>query len=490
MGFKVDASFLKFLTMGALGARQVIHQLSAMGYAPIELERYCTSNKIWATKVKRLRLPDLLCVRTGARFEVRAKSDLKIRMSDAPNNPDRAWDAGLRDEDIIALIACENDNGTPVPADHAVYFTANTLRDAVATSKLGTPKSASEGAERDRTWPATVPARPGEVLHVEANKLLVLMQGDGNPPRKLTYTLNGKVAYVEPGDHFEAKSQMLAGSPASMADLHAPLANAYNPVPDLASADEVDRYSAAKAILHRDDLHGAALPALESLLDTEAELRVALEAAGTATHLGSAKGQDFVANTLHSDENKQLSMEAIFILTEIKGAFAHDRLNAIAGDAALDGDERRQAAIWGLGKTGLKVYEDLLPFIADGEENVAFHAISAFGEDTPDAVIDALIDVLIGGDVIAAPAASEALLVIGSVIALTKLIQAVNSGPARTDWLLATIGRYPPDRVRAELAGSPLLDQLAPMLLISSGANWTTQGEAKNDLEFLLKQYL
>lgn len=490
MGFKVDASFLKFVTMGAMGSRQVISELSTMGYAPVELERYSTSNKIWATKVKRLRLPDLLCVRTGTRFEVRAKSKLEIKMSDAPNNPDRVWDAGLRDHDIIALIACENDSGAPVPAQNAVYFTVNSLRDSVATSKLGQPKSASEGAERDRTWPATVPKRPGEVLFVDEQRILVSMQGDGNPPRRQTFTLRGKIPYVEVGEKFIANSQMLAGTPAGLADLNTALAKVYDPVSDLASANEVDRYAAAKAILHRDDVHSVSIPVLESLLDTEAELRVALEAAGTATHLGSAKGQDFVANTLHSDENKQLSMEAIFILTEIKGAFARDRLNAVAGDPALSDDERRQAAIWGLGKTGLKAYEDLLPFIADPEENVAYHAISAFGEDAPDAVIDALIDVLIVGDNIAAPAASEALLVIGSNVALTKLIQAVNSGPARTDWLLATIGRYPPDRVRAELPGSPLLDQLAPMLLIASGANWTTQGEAKNDLSFLLKQYL
>src|SRR5215467_12748880 len=100
MGFKADTSFLKFLTMGAAGARQVMEQMRAGGFEPIELERYCTSNKIWTTKVKRLRLPDIQCVRTGLRVEVRAKSDLQIRMSDAPANPDRRWDVGMRDEDL------------------------------------------------------------------------------------------------------------------------------------------------------------------------------------------------------------------------------------------------------------------------------------------------------------------------------------------------------------------------------------------------------
>src|ERR1700730_3030356 len=116
MGFKVDTSFLRFLTMGALRVRQVAAELKQRGFEPIELERYCTSNKIWATKVKRLRLPDLLCVRTGLRAEVRAKRALKIRMSDAPQNPDRVWNAGLRNEDVVALIACSDGPDGPVPA--------------------------------------------------------------------------------------------------------------------------------------------------------------------------------------------------------------------------------------------------------------------------------------------------------------------------------------------------------------------------------------
>lgn len=132
MGFKVDTSFLRFLTMGALGVRRVADELRELGFQPIELERYCASNKIWATKIKRLRMPDLLCVRTGLRVEVRAKSDLKIRMSDAPNNPDRVWDAGCRDEDVVALIACAGSPEGPMPADRAVYFSVRTMRESVA----------------------------------------------------------------------------------------------------------------------------------------------------------------------------------------------------------------------------------------------------------------------------------------------------------------------------------------------------------------------
>ena len=214
MGFKVDSSFLRFLTMGALGVRQVAAELRGRGFDPIELERYGTSNKIWATKVKRLRLPDLLCVRTGLRVEVRAKSDLKIRMSDAPNNPERTWDAGLRDEDVVALIACsDGPDGSPVPANHAVYFSVEALRASAGSSRLGPPKSASEGAERDRTWPAIVPSRSGVVTTADQNRLVVTMQGVGLVPRNQSYSLLGKHSYFVAGDNFQADVTILSRCP-------------------------------------------------------------------------------------------------------------------------------------------------------------------------------------------------------------------------------------------------------------------------------------
>ena len=204
MAFKVDASFLRFLTIGALGVRRVAEELEARGFRPIEFERYSTSNKIWATKIKRLRVPDLLCVRTGLRVEVRAKTDLKIKMSDAPANPERVWNAGLRDEDIVALVACREGDDGPLAARHAVYFTVRALHQSAALSRLGPPKSASEGAERDREWPCTVPKRSGRVLDLGGGKLKVLLDADHRPERRQTYSLGDKCAYVAPGDRFIA----------------------------------------------------------------------------------------------------------------------------------------------------------------------------------------------------------------------------------------------------------------------------------------------
>lgn len=102
MAFKRDWSFLDKITMGSVGTKRVIEILNAEGHQIIELERYCTSNKIWSTKIKRLRIPDLLCLRCGKRIESRAKSKLGIIMSDSKNNLDRRWYSGLRKSDLVA----------------------------------------------------------------------------------------------------------------------------------------------------------------------------------------------------------------------------------------------------------------------------------------------------------------------------------------------------------------------------------------------------
>jgi len=485
MGFKTDTSFLRFLSMGALGVRQTMAQLRAAGFTPIELERYCGSNKIWMTKVKRLRLPDVLCVRTGLRLEVRAKSDLKIRMSDAPNNPERTWDAGLRDDDLVAFIAVSEADGEPRAADEAVFFTIGSLRQSVGQSTLGPPKSASEGAERDRTWPATVPTRVGTVREVNADRLVVEMHGDGNAARRQTYRLNGKHAYVRPGDRFKAEVSILAGAPAQCAEVGGYLNRAYEPLADLQAPDAVDRYAAVKALPYREDLRAQAVPALERLLGAEQEERVALEAAGSAATLGSGVGQERIEAVLWGDGRADLRMESVLILTELGSPFARRELVRIAGAPQFQGNEIRQAAVWGLGKAGLKAYEDLLPFIDDADENVALHAIVAFDGGTPEAVIRALVRDLAAGAPRRAPAASEALRMIGNETVVRILVEAV---PGGNDWVLATLGRLPPGVVRPLLEGSALLPRIAPMLLLSEGANWLASEDRVMDIAFLVKQ--
>lgn len=492
MGFKADTSFLRYLTMGARGTQHVIQELRGHGFEPIELERYSTSNKIWSTKIKRLRLPDLLCVRTGLRIEVRAKANLEIRMSHAPKNPDRYWDAGLRDEDVIALITCKDTNGVPTPAGASSFFEVRDLRDSVDGKQLSGTKAASEGSEQYLTWPSIVSSRPGKVIDCDDKRLFVEWGGDGANPRRHGYTLKGKRVYVSKGQTFVAETMFLAGIPAKFADLRPYLRKAYRPLDCLQSANIIDRYAATKAIPFRLDTHALALPVLERMVGEEEDKRLALEVAGSAAALGSTAGVEYLRHALWNETEAPMRMEAAFITTELglrTGApFSREILSAVAAERSrFDGNEIRQAAVWGLGRAGLRAYRELLPYLADEDENVALHAIAAFGPDASRDVVGQLVHYLRDASLRRAAAASEALCNVGGRTVLQALIEAARvSGPNRP-WVLATLGRLPVEMVRAALAGDRLFDEVAPLLLISSGS-WLSTEDAVTSLRFLKKQ--
>lgn len=352
MAFKANTSFLHFLSMGAAGVHQTMKILRRDGFEPIELERYCSSNKIWSTKIKRLRLPDLLCVKTGLRVEVRSKAKLMIRMSDTPSNLDRAWDAGLRDDDLVAFVTCTIHGSRSISADEPVFLTIRALRSSVGLSTLGPPKSASEGAERDRTWPATVPTRDGKVVSVTSDRVVVRMNADRTrPERRQTYRLNGKTAYVRSGDTFKAHTGMICGAPPALADLCSFLTREYDPISALDSTSAVDRYAAVRTLARCDDMGTRRrITVLEKIIERESDERVVLEAAGVAASLGSAHGEDCLAGFVWNNEDRpDLRMEAVFILTELGDTrLAREQLTDIAASKRFQDDELRQAAVWGL----------------------------------------------------------------------------------------------------------------------------------------------
>lgn len=491
MGFKADTSFLRMLSMGAVGARHLMKIMKDAGFEPIELERYSTSNKIWTTKVKRLRLPDILCIKTGLRVEVRAKSELQIRMSDAPANPDRRWDVAMRDEDLAAFIACTDDNGTPIPATEPVFFTYRELRKSQDKSSLGDAKAASEGTETARTWPSTVPKRNGVVTYVDKKVIRTTMEEDGDrPERSQTFQLREKFSYVSVGDKFTAKASIIAGAPRQRAELKSYLKNRYDPFSEIDAKDDVDRYAAVKALRFLPQKKQQALAAIERRLGIEKEQRVLLEAAAAGTAIGSSKAREQLEGFVWNQERADLRMEAVFILTELRNPGARGVLLKITSDPQFAENEIRQAAVWGLGKAGLKRYEDLLPFLSDPERDVILHAIGAFGPDTSQPVVLQLIDALISGDEQRPPAASEALRLIGSDIVLKNLIEAARTKNHGVDWILVTLGRLPPGKVKSALGGDPLLERVRPMLLLSDTTNWVAKDTVDIDLKFLLKQNL
>jgi len=156
--FKSDESFLRKLAVGAAGTNATINKLKDMGFNPIELERGSTSFKIWKKiKIKRVRVPDVLCLNTGMRFESRGKTKLEISMSHSLNDPKRAWDAGMRDDDLVSIVVFEQGDNSPIDLKQIspVHFVSvNEMRQAVLANQVAItqPKGVEEGSEIRVVW--------------------------------------------------------------------------------------------------------------------------------------------------------------------------------------------------------------------------------------------------------------------------------------------------------------------------------------------------
>ena len=106
--FKSDESFLRKLAVGAAGTKATMQRLKDLGFEPIELERGSSGFKVWKKiKIKRVRVPDILCLKSGWRFESRGKTKTEISMSHSRSDPKRAWDAGLCGDDFVVVVLCD-----------------------------------------------------------------------------------------------------------------------------------------------------------------------------------------------------------------------------------------------------------------------------------------------------------------------------------------------------------------------------------------------
>jgi hypothetical protein len=259
--FKQNEDFLRFITMGAAGSAAVLEWLASKGHRMIELERYAMANKIWETKLKRMRVPDLICLDCGLRVEARAKSKLEVTMSHSTVEG-RAWDAGLRDEDMAVFTLWDAENQATVGAPEC--FTVGSLRVAEAAdpkaTKLSDPKAASEGSEVRMTWKATVPKDDGVVVDVspDEHKIKVkwdsMTKADGSKRANAfqTFSLPAALpafAYVAEGDHFSGGDQFLLGVAEKVSNPNCSGGGkrAWDYESDLDSSDVITRYVAVKA---------------------------------------------------------------------------------------------------------------------------------------------------------------------------------------------------------------------------------------------------
>lgn len=353
--FKTDESFLEKIAMGAAATRRTFSDLERQGHQPLELERGSMSFKIWkAIKIKRLRVPDILCLRCGHRVESRGKRKLEITMSHSTSIAARGWDAGLDDEDVVALVACERAGARPIDwnaSDLVQYVRVNALRAAFRAEQVTAqkPKGAGEGFEVRLTWPAAVAEDDGTVESAAPGSVVYRQQDGTRKSLRLVRTRSTLLPAVAAGEVVK-KSQILAAVvPVLRSFPCAGGATIDSYLRLIGSSAEADRYTAAKA-LGRFDAPASAATLAERVRDDREHVYVRLEAAAGLMRRGSAEARSFFEATL-KDDYLERRLEAVIVLGEVGTADAAALLVAALGNADQPADIRAGAA-WAIGQVG------------------------------------------------------------------------------------------------------------------------------------------
>lgn len=358
--FKSDDSFLRKLAVGAAGTNATIDRLRAMGFNPIELERGSTGFKIWKKiKIKRIRVPDVLCLNTGLRFESRGKTKLEISMSHSLNDPKRAWDAGMRDDDLVSIVVFEQSDDSPVDLKQISpihFISVRDMRKAFAAGQVSItqPKGVEEGSEIRVMWTCAAANQRSVVFAVESGRISLTPISEARRQSIQLSRSKGKITLlpqVNAGDTVEA-NQIVASVVPVNTNLQCPtsVSEAYF-IDKLASVNLSERYAAAKALRYRG--YTTAKPVLESrMTDADEDIYVQLEAAAALAAYDEPNGWQFMENKLRSPVMTvplETQLETVIVASEILKNRSEQLLIEVLRDAQRD-DELRAGAAWALGQ--------------------------------------------------------------------------------------------------------------------------------------------
>jgi len=352
--YKTDTSFLEKISIGAVGTRRVFDDLRQQGHTPIELERGSMSFKIWKTiKIKRIRVPDILCIDCGSRVESRAKTKLAISMSHSFTNQKRGWDYGLEANDFVALVVCKRAGDRPIDweADELVQYVAvEELRAAQNTGLAVSiqPKGAEEGFEARITWPSSIASAIGKIKEVTDARLQYRRQVDG---RIITLRLSKQklplTPLVQVGDTIVTNQILASVVPVLQRFPCSKGMTEEDYVANLSSSSLSDRYTASKVLSHfRSAESGKVL--VHKMADTRDHIYIRLEAAASLARRGDSSGMAFIESCL-SDRYLENRLEAVIVLGEVGGETA----SRILVQTLNDSDQRpeiRAGAAWALGE--------------------------------------------------------------------------------------------------------------------------------------------
>lgn len=362
--FKSDSSFLEKISCGAIGTLKVIERLEADGHKPIELERGSTSFKIWKKiKIKRIRVPDVLCVDCGLRVESRAKTKLAIIMSHSDANANRSWNYGLKDEDYVALIACEKISETPTDwraYDNVQYIKVGDMKRSIENDQVTKikPKGTEEGYESTLRWPSAIANFDGKISGMDEKRIQYKRNSDNR-----TISLKRKkreislTPLIDVADEIQ-KNQIIA----SVVPVHdkiecVKIDGKIHYSDKISSVSMSERYSAAKSLMYFFDNEVKA-KLIRTLENPEEHIYVKLEAAKSLALNDEDEGLEFIKKTL-SEGSLEERLEATIVSSEIANEESNRILIDVLNDETQD-SEIRSGAAWALGQLHFKESIDAL----------------------------------------------------------------------------------------------------------------------------------
>lgn len=356
--YKTDESFLEKISIGAIGTKKVFDNLQKQGHSPIELERGSMSFKIWKEiKIKRIRVPDLLCVKCGKRVESRAKTKLEVTMSHSYATQERGWDFGLNDEDFIALVKCHKMGERPIDwraSDLIQYIPVHSLRESFKKGKIISvkPKGATEGFEARVTWPSAVASSNGYISHVSESKLQYRRDSDR---RTITVRLMRDKIRMDP--LFKTGEKVVEGQIlASVVPVYERFdCKRIEPkkyyLKSLESPSLTEKYTAAKALCNFGDGNVKSV-LLQKMLNNKEHIYVRLEAASSLLKMGEKRSLEFFKEIL-DDPYLENRLECVIILGEIQKKESCELLIHTLLDDKQN-PEIRAGAAWSLGELRYK----------------------------------------------------------------------------------------------------------------------------------------
>ncbi len=356
--YKSDDSFLEKLAIGAIGTQKVMSNLRAQGHSVIELERGSTGYKIWKSiKIKRVRVPDILCIDSGVRVESRAKTNLVISMSHSDADESRGWDYGLKDNDYIALVVCTKYGDEPVAwraGDLVQYILVSELRESFEEGHVikERPKGAEEGFESRLTWPAAIAKSQGKIKLLSRDRVQYSRTIDD---RTISLKLSRKDIALKPlvrENEEISPNQILASVVPVKQGIECEQINPEEYYPAMLNSNSIsDRYGAAKAFSYiSQTIDEQCLT--QRLTDGSEHIYIRLECAASLARRGNEQGYLFIEEVLSSTYLEH-RLEAIIILGEINTDRSSSVLCRILEDSTQH-PEIRGGAAWALGELGFQ----------------------------------------------------------------------------------------------------------------------------------------